>query len=315
VDNARNGLRVTAGTISWDHGTVSGNGQEGIYASTPSATLYDHLTVDNNAAFGLRIQGTTTKGTLRNSTVTHNTLGGIWLVNAAFDVTSNHLKYNGYGLYLEGPSSGAVTLNDVLYNERDGVFACFNSSGAPTTTVKSNNIYGNATVDGSILEMVSVSVATTAGYYGTSSSTTTYSTGGPLVAFVKGAYTETDAGWVEGGLYASSGSALVTWSAAAAGWYDVRAFGTTSILAKVVDGQGSSYYGSASATRVLYVTQATSPARFVEMAAVLQSGSIDATANYWGTFPDVPSRVVEAENGTINYTGFKSVPVAGTGPQ
>ena len=315
VDNARNGLRVTAGTISWDHGTVSGNGQEGIYASTPAATLYDHLTVDNNAAFGLRIQGTTTKGTLRNSTITHNTLGGVWLVNAALDVTSNHLKYNGYGLYIEGTSSGAVTLNDVLYNERDGVFACFNSSGGPTSTVKSNNLYGNATVDGSYLETVSVSVSTTAAYYGTSSSATTYSTGGPLVAFVKATYSEYDSNYVEGGLYASNGSQLVSWSAAATGWYDLRAVATTSIMAKVVDGHSSSYYGAASASRVLYVTQATAPARFVEMAAVLQSGSIDATANYWGTFPDVPSRVVEAENGTINYTGFKSVPVAGTGPQ
>lgn len=315
LDSARNGLRVTAGAVSWDYGTVSGSGQEGIYASTVGATLYDHLTVDNNANFGLLIQSATTKGTLRNSTITHNTLGGLRLVNAALDVTSNHFKYNGYGVQLEGTTSGAVTLNDILYNERDGVFALFNGSGGPASTVTSNNIYGNATVDGSFVETTTVAVSTTAANGGTFTSATTYTTGGPTIAFVKATYSEFDSSYVEGGLYGSNGAAVVSWSTADSGWYDIRSGATASIVAKVADGHASSYYGSASASRVFFVKQTTSPARFVEMAAVLKSGSINATGNYWGTFPDVPSRVVEADNGTINYTGFKSVQVPGTGPQ
>ncbi len=103
-------------------------------------------------------------------------------------------------------------------------------------------------------------------------------------------------------------------SSSSASWRNIESANTTSIEAFVQD-DTSSASGSLSILKAAFLFNSTNPPRNVEMTVLRNSGTTNATANYWGVFPDVPSRVQEVEAGTVDFSRFKSTEIPGTGPQ
>ncbi len=316
-DHAVDGLYVSgSGTLVATHVTAVNNGRHGLHLISSKGHTVDHALAQNNAGWGLVVTSspTGTPTAITNSSALYNSAGGVRVANAAVNLSSSHIKYNGYGVSLEGSASGSVTASDLLYNELEGVFARAIGSSNPSTKVNGNNIYGNASAEAAVVESPNLSVSTSGSDYKIATTATWTAPAGGVLMFVKASYTEGTSSQ-SGRIRTSSGTTLVSLgSSASLQWYDIGSHAATNAQGEVTD-YSSSYGTSLSLQKVVYSFGTSNPPRNIEMTAVLQGATIDATANYWGVFPDVPSRIVEADSGAVNYTGFKSSQVTGTGPQ
>jgi hypothetical protein len=337
LEKGRTNLRATAGSMTltdvttrnalqhglalWNQATLSatrltaeGNGLHGVHLRDSGARTLNYLTAENNEAWGVYLENATgATNAVTNSTLKTNTLGGLYGVASKCAVGHSNLTYNGFGIKFEGNSSGAITANNIKYNDYEGVLLAFGSGGNPTNTVTGNNVFGNAALKGGIVETVNLSASQT--NYGTKTSTT-FSAGTEVLEYLKSSYSESDYYdyYVQGYVKSSSGSTLVSYSyATGTQWYSVGSSSVTDVYATTSVGT-SGYSGTTTVEKVFYHKSTAEPARNIEMSVIIPSGQIDAKANYWGA-TDVSTRVVQAETNTVDFSGFKTTSIVDCGPQ
>ena len=316
------GIRL-AGTaaLTMTRGTLQRAATHGLTAKTSGAISLDGVHVTDNAGWGLRFDSCHhVSNHATNLLVEKNTDGGVLLRHSDVALDHSHLKFNGFGLWTEGMSKGAVTANDILFNTREGVVASRFGGNHPSTVVNGNNIFGNATAQALDQAAVSISASVSSAASGTDTSPYWATPSGlPILTFLA-SYSETGGSssypYVSGSVQGSGGTAIVGFTnTTSANWYDAWDRQTHQLRAEVVDGT-SGAGGTTSVTKVIFLGPTTEdPPRLVEMTVQFSSGTFDAKGNYWGVFPDVASRVQEFTVGTADYTGFKSTQVSGTGPQ
>ncbi len=317
LDGGANGYRATAGTTTLDHVTVTGAAGDGIVVTSNEATLTANaLTVTDNGGWGLQVAASQQAHSVTNSTMTGNAAGAVRITDATLDLTQSNLKFNGYGVVVRGQSDVTIQSSDILYNDREGLFVASKGSSSPAVVATGNNIFGNAAVEALYLETPS-GISASSGYNSTSdpSSDNWSPANGAPALYAKATYSETSStSSLSGAIQTDAGVTLITIATTSSEWYDVSGAAPTGLSVFVND---NTSYGSASISldSVLSLQTVVDFPRQTEMSVVLNSGTVDATGNYWGTFPDVASRVLEAESGMADYSGFKSTQVSGTGPQ
>ena len=315
------GLSITGGaTASITRLTAESNGKNGVYLQGSGARTLNYLTAQNNLAWGVYLDGASgATNAVTNSTLKSNTLGGLYTTNSKCAIGHSNITYNGYGIRADGTSSGAITANNIKYNDFEGVMLAFSGSGNPSCTVNGNNLFGNAALKGGIVEAPALSASSSGSSSGTYNSSL-FSAGTEIIEFVKAGYSESDYDYYNyenGYIIGKPGDVEIThWTySASTAWTNIAGWNATGVLARVTDNT-SSYYGTATIDKVFYHKSTAEPARNIEMSVVIPSGSIDAKGNYWGVFgSDVNARIVLAESGTVDSQGATSSSIAGCGPQ
>jgi len=337
-EKGRVGLQVGGGTGTVTDTVLRNNKDDGLHVSGGASLTGTRLTAEDNLGDGVQVNATavlsylTTRrnagwgaqwvntrnatNAITDSTISNNTAGGVFLDASQVLVDHDNISYNGYGVRLRGQSSGNVTYNNIIYNTNDGVFVAFAGAQQPTNLVNSNNIYGNGTQLGGYATTISASVSTTSSYNGTSDGTP-WSAGSDVIEFVKAGYSEYDYNSSQSGyVVTSTGTTLLSFSSdVTLAWNDIASSNATSVKGRVSDGS-SSYYGSTTVSAVFLHKTTVTPARIVEMSAVLRTAGFDAKGNYWGIFgAEVSGRIVQADTSIVDFSGFRSSAVDPCGPR
>jgi parallel beta-helix repeat protein len=106
--------------------------------------------IDGNVVTGCTWDGIRLGWPVDNCTVSNNTVSNNWAGIGVYDasdnaIDNNIIKYNEYGIYMDGDShNNVITKNDILNNTEDGIHVEPYGVDPSGTEVHFNNIVGNA---------------------------------------------------------------------------------------------------------------------------------------------------------------------------
>ncbi len=174
TDSASDGIKITAGSVSFDKGSLNNNGGNGINVSGGSLT-YKEGTISGNTLNGINVSGAdnTLMLTFEKGTIESNGKHGIQLTDAKIEIKEGLISSNtDHGIYA---TKGIVDLYAVTISENaNGIFSTGTvnlNEGNPTITA--NNGYGIETFggsiniyDGSITNNEGSGIVTTTGSFG-----------------------------------------------------------------------------------------------------------------------------------------------------
>jgi len=123
VRDSHTGIRVTAGTLNMNGGTVSGNSVDGIRVEGNGTVNMTTGTVTGNSGSGIRVNGTTGTLNMNGGSIANNPGHGITLDNALVTMTGGTIEHNNY--------HGINALDGSTINMTGGVI---NSHNANLTT-------------------------------------------------------------------------------------------------------------------------------------------------------------------------------------
>ena len=314
VDAARaDGVQVGETFTATRLTTKNGLGN-GVTLSGVAIKSLDGLLSDKNASFGLAMNSATGATNLvTNSTFTNNAAGGVSLAASKVDLKQSNVKFNGFGLFVTGATSGSITASNIQSNNREGIFVGPAGGSNPTMTFTGNNVYSN-TVLQSVARVTTTGITASSTYSGTTSVDSTAYTvpSGGSILYFEANYSE-GGSTVTGYVLGASDAILKTFSdSSSSAWYEIALPGTTALRARVAD----SYQYDSGTTTVTQAIQSVTAVPGAEMAALRTTGGkVTATGNYWGLPGPSAAQVVELLANTIDFTGFRTSAVAGTGPQ
>ncbi len=317
VEKGNVGLRLESGTMDLDHVTLRDNTTTGLYVYTHGVLTANYLLATLNGTDGVSFTNNqSVANSLTNSTFTYNGANGIYSNNSNFNLTQSNIMYNEVGIRLYSGALGDVSKNNINYNTSDGILATTNGSTDPDNTINDNNIFSNGTEQAGMIEEPSLSVSSSSSSTGTYTSSD-YTTGGPMIEFIKAGFSETDwyndiYGYVRN---AANDNNIKSWSSASSGaWSSIASYNATSLYCVVSDDYNSAY-GTTTLYKVFFHTSTIDPPRVVEMSAILRAGVLDCTGNYWGVFgSEVADRIIQSDPNVVDFSGFKSTAVSETGP-
>jgi len=221
------------------------NSTTGIKVTSPANTTWTTCTVNDNTGNGIELAGGTVNAT--GCVVRDNGGDGAYATGGTLNFAEGIVRNNGKaGLEYYGGGVGLVQKNLVTQNALEGFRITTDGANDPNPVINYNNIYGNATVSGRVVDDVEISVATTAGNYGTYNSGTWQTPNGETIDWVHADYDETDYnGNVSGYVRKETGAGANMWSSNGdlVRWANVTAHAATKILGQVVD-YDYSYYGT-----------------------------------------------------------------------
>ncbi|MFO0745303.1 MAG: PKD domain-containing protein [Myxococcota bacterium] len=338
LSDGRRGLRVGAGATledvsihamenvcasvtgaHWLGGTISdcgtGSNVEGIDVGSTGGSVLDGLTIDGAGVYGIQVYGNANDpvDTIRNCTIRNNTGAGVLVEAKNVVLSHNRIEMNAVGLELMLSPKVTVSGNDIRFNDGEGVFVHSESTTA-LGSISGNNIYGNAQLLTPVMDRPGLSIASN-GSTGTRTSAAWTSSSGPALYAVT-RYVETPSTSSASARLqtpsASDSTALV--ANAGSELQELTPWSTTSLVLTLTVTNAAAVataYLDAVLTRA--PAGATPPA--VELVAMLTGPKLDLTGNYWGVFPDVESVMRIAVTNSVDFSGMKSTPIAGTGPQ
>ena len=173
-NNGGNGINISGGSLTYKAGTISGNSENGINLSAGSIT-YTTGTISGNTLNGINVSGAdnTLMLTFEKGTIESNGKHGIQLSEAKIEIKEGLISSNtDHGIYA---TKGIVDLYAVTISENaNGIFSTGTvnlNEGNPTITA--NNGYGIETFggsiniyDGSITNNEGSGIVTTTGSFG-----------------------------------------------------------------------------------------------------------------------------------------------------
>jgi hypothetical protein len=306
------GIYASGSTLLASDVTVDACTDEGVELVDCTADL-DGLIASANGSHGVHARGGDSL-TLTNATLEDNVGAGARVDDTAADIDHCDILSNGLGVQWIGTATGNLTWSDVKLNEREGLLFV-SDAGNPSPAIHNNNIYSNATVEGGVAASAGLSVSTTSGDYLVKNSAPWSTPGGQDILLAQVAYSETGSS-VQGYVKSAGGSVLKSYSSNfGPAFQDLTGdqgmgSGISSILLSVDD---SSYsYSGAMSIGTVYYRKAGAVS---EISVMTDAGTIDATQNYWGVFPNVLSVAVLGRPDSINMNGFVGFDFFGTGPQ
>lgn len=313
LDCREHGLHATGSAIvTATELLIDGSGTDAVRLEGAGARVLDKATLSGSGQWGLEMESaTSTSNVLKNSTVQDNLLGGVRVRKSYLALSASNVKLNGYGVLVQGSSSGSVQSSNLQSNAREGVVMTIVDGAQPTLAVIGNNIFGNTTAWKTAF--VNAGQTTSSPYASGDSSVKTWNVSGAgHVLMYEASYSEdTSTSSISGKVYSDSATLQSFQSNTSATFYEVP-FDTYAKLQIVVNDSYAYGSGTMTLSRVAYTTAATGG---TEMSGVLTSGSFNATGNYWGVTVPTATQVQEMVSGTVNFTQFKTTPVSGTGPQ
>jgi parallel beta-helix repeat protein len=321
IESGANCYQELSGQTNMSQTTIQNCMEDGLQIIMDSQPLFvgDGLLIDNNAGWGVMVDWySDPANTITNSTITNNHLGGIYFHHGSLSLDHNQVKYNGYGIKIVGNSNPALSYNDILFNTKEGLLVASSLGNPPAPIINYNNIYGNATQEAIYLEAIDFSTSSPSNGYGNFYTQPWTTPNGNNILFAQISYTESTSsiyltGYLQKG---PSYSNTHTFNSPTTQWCTLLEEDqlTQSIRGQVYDDTYSPY-ATITLQNALYNRSTIEIPRSTELSAVLSSGTIDATNNYWGTFPDVADRIFEAVTNSVDYSGFTSSPISSTGPQ
>ncbi|NUN13526.1 MAG: right-handed parallel beta-helix repeat-containing protein [Myxococcales bacterium] len=284
----KNGIRIPSGnpTLTLTKVALLSNTDAGLVAQNSSITNAVSLEVKENAKRGIYVTGEAT-------------------VNVSKSVISAN---GGPGFEFYSSGNGLITQNQIVGNQREGIRLLIESN-AKHPVINYNNIYDNAKGGAMVTAKISLAASSTDGQTGTKTSTSYATPTGEVIEWVFAAYQENDSSsnYVMGTVANSSGGgALLSYSSAGSGWYQIDSYNAKSIQLSVTD-NSSFYGGSISATWVAYVSKSAKK----EISVISDVANIDLRHNWWGVFPDVVPALAIGPN-LPNIQGFIGVLFDGT---
>ena len=311
-------IRSSSGDLTLQYLEITENGDSGVSYSSSGALSFEAVNISHNANWGVALIGAThAENAITNSLeIQYNTTGGVLVKNSRLGLTQSNLKFNGIGVMLEGSATGTIGACNITYNTQEGLLAAEEGSNYPQTTVNGNNIFGNATTEASWIVESNLDVQSSGGNSSDVSTSVFNTPNGEKIIGALVDYNELTGNhsYLTGYLQDGSGNNLRTYtSTSSSKWYSIPGSGVSSLRGFVEDNY-TSLYAKITIAKVVYqaaVTETHAP----EMTVLMNSGQLDATGNYWGIFPDVPSKVQEADIGAVDYSNFTSTALTTTGPQ
>ncbi|GMV40888.1 MAG: hypothetical protein AMXMBFR64_26040 [Myxococcales bacterium] len=291
---------------------VDGAGKDAVRLEGTGARTFDKATLTGSGLWGLELDGaTSTSNALTNATVQDNALGGVRVRKSHLALSASNVKLNGYGVLIQGTATGSVQSSNIQSNAREGVQATILDGANPTLSVTGNNIFGNATAWRTAY--ANAALSTTSPYGSGDSGSKSWSVpGAGHVLHFEASYSEdTSTTSISGKVYSGATTLQSFGTNLGLTFYDV-AFDTYTALSIIVNDAYAYGSGTMTLARIAHTTPATGG---TEMSGVLSGGTLSATGNYWGVTVPTATHVQEMVVGSINYTQFKTTPVAGTGPQ
>jgi len=306
-------FQSSSGSLTTSDVDILNSGKHGIYVTGSGKLTLNTTTITDSKLFGVGLVSATNAGnTVKNSTITNNVVGGALLQGSKVALSNSNLKFNGYGVQILGGTSGSVNANNIQSNNKEGVFAGRSGTAQPTITVTGNNIFGNSIVHNAAIKTLNLAAASS---YSSTSSVTSSAWNVPDgldVLYFKASYSESPNYSGLSGAILGGNTTIKSFSTnAGSAWYDTTAGKYTSLKARAND---TYKYGSCTTTLqgAVYNQKSTSD---VEMTAMLVSKKLTATGNYWGVTVPTSTQARELLPATIDFTQFKTTPIAGTGPQ
>ena len=143
TDAAADGLEVSAGTVTYDGGTISGSGGEGIKYTGGSLT-YESGIIKDNGANGIKVAGVSL--TYNDGTISGNAGNGIRVQSGSLTYNKGTIKANnGYGISFEGNQLD-IYEGTISENERYGISITagkLNLSGGSISSNVEGGIYSS----------------------------------------------------------------------------------------------------------------------------------------------------------------------------
>ena len=316
------GMQVSAGgNATVTNLTSSNNVTDGVQLLSSGKLTATGVTLASNGRDGLH-QATTSTGAklyLKDAVVASNVGNGIWArstaSNMSFSLLDSQVKSNGLtGVTLVGGMTGAVTRNQLLYNNQEGLRIAPYLTTDVQVVGSYNNIFGNALKSAWNYSALNLSAKRSGSGSGAATSAAWGTPKGELIAMVRVAYSEYDYAnkYVSGTVRKdSSGGATMfsTSSPLSTSWADVASSQAKKLVVQAYKStSSSSYYGTMSASGVVY----EQPGLKRELTVITHTKSVDLRHNYLGVFPDVLSVVTRSSSTSANLHGFMGKPYDAT---
>ena len=306
---------LSATSVGLTNITTQDNLDDGLWINSCSGVTINRLTSSGNGGDGVAAQSSTSLLSMTNATITNNSGDGMFLTSSHLSVTQSTISGNRFGVRYQSGSQGTLASSNVKFNNREGIALMSSNGTSPNPIVTGNNVFGNSVSESGVLVNPSVT-ATSSGTSTADATSTPWSTpGAKTIEYVQYAYTEYEAygtSYCSGYLRKdnSTGTQLVVTVGALSRYQEVATPSVTSIVAQVVDDQYDSW-GAMSLINVLFYNLPTN----IELVALNDTGTVNCTGNYWGTFPDVQARMTLTRTNSIDYQGMQISEITGTGPQ
>ncbi len=146
---------VKSSFISVVHNNINDT-YDGIYGNTMTHSIVENNTIRDNNYDGIVLYSSTTGNIIQNNTISYtsnygieisnsdfnnvtnnrienNTRGGIYVNNAAVNITWNHISGNYYGILIYGGKTKIISHNEIFNNSFSGVYLQTNSENNKIT--------------------------------------------------------------------------------------------------------------------------------------------------------------------------------------
>ncbi len=328
ADNTGHGVyvRYDAATLSATNSVISGNGEHGIKAMVreTSVNLFG-VHVLNNGETGVHLQGTTFAAV--SSVFSGNAEAAVHAEDGKYfsdvhqtNVTIEHcnVEGNGRGLNIVGKVLGSVSFSNLRSNRFEGarLMPKTGDRGAvyvPNVSFNNNNLHGNSTEKGPLLERPGLSLKTDSQGTGTeTSSPWTTSSPDPVEGIVVEVNT-VSAYSIKARIYkdsTDSGQLIFNkesrWGP---GYADVRAHEVRTMVLQAYESTIGGYV-----ELILHAALSYQAGVNIELLVTHGTETIDAKGNWWGTADDPTSVIAAGVAEAVDSSEHKTAPVATAGP-
>lgn len=317
VETGSDGLVIdNAADVELSDILVSNPGGTGIdQLGNVSSLLVNGCTITDAGLHGIRVaQG---QASIQNCEVLSSGQFGLRVDTATAHVEhcTFHNGLAGVGWF--GSANGSLLSSDIRFTAHEAVTIGLGQGGDPNVLISGNNFVENALISGAetLATPASVSSGMTATglFFGPTWSTP--SGGSILAAKAEFAVFGGSASGMDGYLFQPGSDDPVVDLSVGNTTYELTGNSylsgfTNALIPSVGDGRTT----KSSVVNLKSVSYRVSGLH-TELSVITNTGTIDATGNYWGVFPNVSEVVHDARGSSVNTTGFVGIPFPDAGPQ